>query len=314
MNNINEEIKETLSTKTLSTNHYGKYSHTLLEGFAREFDIRLHSRVLSDMVAKYVTINGKLNELLRINDEIEKGRMADLRAASKVQNRFLTNSEETEKVLINAGLKAVFFNSHVTNITGDFFFPKAMTSGEAGLFVADTCGHGVSAAVVSMRILSIIDHCPAPNLHPSEFLSVINRDIYGLLTQEISFVAGIYFIFHPNKIIFSNAGQPTPLLVRGAEVLELKSSSSPIGMYPRLEANEVTYDFISGDRLVIHSDGLIESMNAKGNPFGPDRLIDFLRNNSSLSLNEMKSSLVSEIQRFTNKFDDDVTIIIIEKE
>ncbi|KJU86335.1 response regulator receiver modulated serine phosphatase, partial [Candidatus Magnetobacterium bavaricum] len=165
---------------------------------------------------------------------LEKERAADLQDAARVQRKFLTNEETAGDMLKNAGLNVVFFNQPATDVSGDFWFPKLMPRDKAGLFVADTCGHGVLAAIMSMRILSIIDHAPTPALHPGEFLGNINNDIYGLLSPESSFVAGIYFILCPQKIIFSNAGQPAPVLMRDGGIIELKSFGPPLGLFPDL--------------------------------------------------------------------------------
>jgi sigma-B regulation protein RsbU (phosphoserine phosphatase) len=245
---------------------------------------------------------------------LEKERAADLQDAAKVQVKFLTNNEESGDILKNAGLNAVFFNKPATDISGDFWFPKKMSTGKAGLFVADTCGHGVFAAIMSMRILAIIDHCPAPSMHPSEFLTNLNTDIYGLLSPERSFVAGMYFIFDQKKFVFSNAGQPMPLLLRDGKVIELKSSGSPLGIFPELNAGEVEHDFRKGDRLIIYTDGLIEEVNAAGEPFDGERVIACLQKNCELPIEDLRDTLISDMRKCVNsKFNDDVTIIIIER-
>ncbi|MBF0456695.1 MAG: serine/threonine-protein phosphatase [Nitrospirae bacterium] len=103
--------------------------------------------------------------------------------------------------------------------------------------------------------------------------------------------------------------------MRGTKVTELKLLGLPLGMTSELEANEIEHDFIKGDRLIIYSDGLIECTNVQGEPFGVERIIAHLQKNSSLSVRDMKDSIISEAQQYANgKFDDDVTLIIIERE
>ncbi|MBF0456696.1 MAG: response regulator [Nitrospirae bacterium] len=131
---------------------------------------------------------------------LEKERAADLRDSARFQSRYLTNSENAGRILKSAKLTAVFFNKPAADISGDFWFFKDMPKGKAGLLVADTCGHGVLAALMSIQILSVIDNCPAPILHPSECLMSINTDIYGLLSPEHSFIAAMYFVFDQNKL------------------------------------------------------------------------------------------------------------------
>ncbi|MBF0515942.1 MAG: fused response regulator/phosphatase [Nitrospirae bacterium] len=242
-----------------------------------------------------------------------KERVSDLRNAAMVQKKFLTNSGETENVLKNAGLKAVFFNQPSNGISGDFWFPKKMPNGKAGLFVADTCGHGVLAAIISMRILSVIDHCSAPNLHPSEFLAAVNSDIYDLLSPEAKFVAGMYFIFDQQKLIFSNAGQPMPFLLREGKLIELKTSAPPLGVFSELTTNEIEHEFRKGDRLIIYTDGLFEGEAVNSETVPLNRVIACLEKNCSVPLADMTRFLISDMQACIKRdFDDDVTIIIIE--
>jgi sigma-B regulation protein RsbU (phosphoserine phosphatase) len=269
---------------------------------------------LLDMTTRVQT-HVKKHIALKAKEALEIEKKADLVEAARVQKKFLTNDKETENILKNAGLNSVFFNRPATDVSGDFWFPQIISPSKSGLFVADTCGHGVSAAIVSMRVLSIIDHCQPPILHPSEFLAGINQDIYGLLSQENSFVAGLYFIFNPQNFIFSNAGQPSPILIRGEEIIELKSSGSPLGMFPEVNGSEIKFDLKIGDRLFIYTDGLSEAVNNRGEPFGIERIIDFLQKNHSLPIENILDIVVSEVTTFTGEnFDDDVTIIIIEKE
>ncbi|MBF0606253.1 MAG: SpoIIE family protein phosphatase [Candidatus Magnetobacterium sp. LHC-1] len=269
---------------------------------------------LAELTARVRTLTERrLAEKAKI--ALEKERAVDLQDAARVQRKFLTNKEAPGDMFNNAGLNVVFFNQPATDVSGDFWFHKKMPKGKAGLFVADTCGHGVLAALMSMRILSVIDHCPAPALRPSEFLININSDIYGMLSPESSFVAGMYFIFESRKVIFSNAGQPAPFLLHDGGVIELKNFGPPLGIFPDLKAKETEHDFTKGDRLVIYTDGLFEEMNAQGEPFGTERVAEFLQKNQSLPIEDLKDSLISEVRGFVSgRFDDDVTVIVIERE
>ncbi|MCG6551922.1 MAG: fused response regulator/phosphatase [Candidatus Magnetominusculus sp. LBB02] len=277
------------------------------------------AKTLSRGAADYIRKPYMLPELLaRVSNlarkhKLEKERASDLRNAAMMQKKFLTNSGDHEEILNAAGLHAVFYNKAATDISGDFWYAKMMPKGKAGLFVADTCGHGVLAAIMSMRILSIIDHCPAPTLHPSEFLLNINGDIYDLLSPENSFVAGMYLIFDRNKVIFSNAGQPMPFLIRDGKVIELKLPGPPLGVFPELHITEMEHEFKKADRLVIYTDGLFESMTVQGEPI--QRMTACLERACNLPLEDMKNNLVSEMQdALEGEFDDDVTVIIIERQ
>ncbi|KWT83479.1 SpoIIE family protein phosphatase [Candidatus Magnetominusculus xianensis] len=246
--------------------------------------------------------------------QLEKERVDYYKNAVVVQQRFLTNGEESAEFLKQARLNAVFFNEPALDISGDFWIHNKTPDGKVGLFVADICGHGYTPALMSMRILSIFDYCPVPSFHPSEFLVSINRCIHGVLSKEDSFVAGLYIIFEHNRIIFSNAGQPTLFLLRDRKVIELTISSGMLGISPNIEHSEMEHDFKKGDRLIIYTDGLYENKNSKEEVV-LGRLTACLQTNYSLPIKELSDTLVAEMRQCTNgKFEDDVTLIIIEKE
>ncbi|MEZ4368169.1 MAG: PP2C family protein-serine/threonine phosphatase [Kofleriaceae bacterium] len=82
------------------------------------------------------------------------------------------------------------------------------------------------------------------------------------------------------SLVFTNAGHCVPLLRRGDRVFPLhadRAHIAPIGVVPDLEAGEARVQLMSGDMLLLVSDGILEACDAWGFEYGVGRLSRRLR-------------------------------------
>ena len=73
----------------------------------------------------------------------------------------------------------------------------------------------------------------------------------------------------------------------------------------------------SGDRIVLHTDGIVEATNTSDEPFGIDRLKQFLESERSLSTHIFADSLLAELSRWSagpagHTQQDDITTLTID--
>ncbi len=240
---------------------------------------------------------------------------ADLRLGSAMQRRFLTNEDETKRVFEDIGYKTAIFNKAPKTISGDFYYPKHIDKNAAGIFFADVCGHGISAALISMRILSIVDHLRSPLHHASEFIEMLNSDIYEIMPKG-HFVAASYLILNRNGFIISNAAQPYAIVVNGNEIREIEIDNRPLGQDAASQYQDVTGDLAKGDKLILYTDGITEATNSNGDPYGEERFMAAIKDNLNSPVDELVKNIVSGLEEFAGNaaFDDDITICVFEKE
>lgn len=77
------------------------------------------------------------------------------------------------------------------------------------------------------------------------------------------------------SLVFTNAGHCVPLLRRGDRVFPLhaeRAHGAPVGVLPDLEIGEARVQLHSDDMILLVSDGILESRDAKGNEYGLARL------------------------------------------
>ena len=245
---------------------------------------------------------------------LEREKKEDLRTGSIIQRQFLTGEKTVIEIFNRVGFQVTVFNQSPMTVSGDFYYPKQISSHSAGLFFADTCGHGISAALISMRILSVIDHLRSPAHYPSEFLAVVHEDIHEVLPSG-RFVAATYLILNKERGTFaiSNAGLPSPIWVRGEAVEEVNVGGTPLGLGKSLQSN-IEKEWNTGDRLIFYTDGITEAANKERRLYGKIRFQECLKKNARLPLEKLKNAIIADVSGFAGgtPFEDDITLVVFE--
>jgi serine phosphatase RsbU (regulator of sigma subunit) len=74
------------------------------------------------------------------------------------------------------------------------------------------------------------------------------------------------------------------------------------------EQNEI--EFVSGDRVLLFTDGVTEVRNSGGEEFGERRLIDLLKGIRHLGARELQAQVMRAVAEFSGgEFQDDATLI-----
>jgi phosphoserine phosphatase RsbU/P len=103
------------------------------------------------------------------------------------------------------------------------------------------------------------------------------------------------------------------MLVRGGTCIRLESMTTPAGMLPVLPALQQSVPLISGDWLLIFSDGIPEAASENGEDFGDDGLIEALDRLRSGTAAEVCESVVNEVRNHLReqRQPDDITLIAV---
>jgi len=182
-------------------------------------------------------------------------------------------------------------------VGGDYCDVIALPDGQFALCVADVCGHGLGPSLLmasvraSLRTL-VLNHS-SPQLLVESLAMALADDF-----QPGAFVTMILAMLDPaaNRVHFANAGHAPALHFRSAEQTfgELESTGLPIGIIDVPDCPlGPPLTMAPGDLLVLGTDGIIESMDQRGNLFGIERLMDCIRKRVAAPV----EALVQEIGR-----------------
>ena len=107
----------------------------------------------------------------------------------------------------------------------------------------------------------------------------------------------------------SDAWQPVAL-----DETSTACPNAPLGVVPDACFDQQRIVLATGDRLLLHTDGLTEAMDAAGEQFGAERLQRALEDAAGGSLASIKRSVLGAVARHTGDAPpkDDVTLLVVE--
>jgi len=167
-------------------------------------------------------------------------------------------------------------------VSGDLYDFFSFSNNQVGLLCADVSGKGMSAALMMAHLQAVahgrmltLDQ-PTAKRSPSAFAAMLNRDLCGRFGDN-RYATMFYAEYDCGSglLRYINAGHCRPIFVSEArEVTTLPNGDLPIGLFIESAYREFPLEVSSGCAIVVYSDGLVDALNAKGEEFGEERLVD----------------------------------------
>ena len=163
------------------------------------------------------------------------------------------------------------------DVGGDSF-DFAFNPGRLDFAIVDAVGHGIAAVLMSVAAINGLRNSRRDGANLVTTYLAVSRIIESQFSPG-TFVTGQFgsLMLGTGELTWINAGHPLPLLVRdGTSIGPLVCAPSmPLGLGDRVEEVRTT-SLQPGDRLLFHTDGVIETRTPDGVEFGVDRLADHL--------------------------------------
>lgn len=203
-----------------------------------------------------------------------------------------------------------------SSFSGDIAIAKMSPGGDLYFLLADATGHGLSAAITVMPMVSIFNTMVAKGFDVQPIVIEMNRKLERD-TPHDRFVAAIVVHIQQaeNQIHVWNGGMPTAFWIAQGEVIQqFKSRHMALGILDdsQFDANVDTWHFANKGYFFACSDGLLEQESPQRQSFSNERLLDIVRSGPD----NLSASLVSAlaIHAQTESYCDDISFCIIEPE
>ena len=152
---------------------------------------------------------------------------------------------------------------------------------------------------------------------PGLVLERMNTTLCGMF--ERSFVTAACAVLHPaaRSLTYALAGHPPPLLLppAGNDAALLDERGVFLGFDPSATYTAATVAARPGARLVLYTDGVIETPNSDDDLFGIERLTAFASRARTQSSEGFADSLIETLRLFTGSptlRHDDVTLVVVD--
>lgn len=211
--------------------------------------------------------------------------------------------------------------------------PRIDTSRKLFLAIGDAVGHSLPAAMIMAKarggLRALLDQWqqadlanrtagPTRAFDTTAVMTVINRVLYQLTHSEqfMTMICGVVDC-EQSTLTYTNAGHPCPLLLRGGNVIPLKSHGLLLGIAPDASYEHSVLRLESGDLLVFFTDGVTEAFNSQRQLFRNEGILAAARGTvtANSSAEEVADAIWNQLERHLHgsATRDDRTLLVLKR-
>lgn len=209
------------------------------------------------------------NDLARFRQRVEN----ELRHARAMQLSLLPEAKLLENVGGHYGLTITAHFETCSEMGGDFWTVLPVDERRVGFLIVDFAGHGITAAINTFRLHTLIDRIPVRGQTPADWLALLNGALKEVLPVG-QFATAFFAIIDvaADTLTYAGAGAPNPFAGRlgQGDVSRLDSCGLVLGVSRRALYTDHTVPFPPGAFLFLYSDALVEARAADDTGFGHD--------------------------------------------
>jgi serine phosphatase RsbU (regulator of sigma subunit) len=238
--------------------------------------------------------------------------------AERIQRSFLATKEQLAEKLNDY---FVLFQPKDV-VSGDFYWAHTLQNGNFALATADSTGHGVPGAIMSLLNTSSLERAVELGIsEPAEILNHTRQTIIERLKKDGSAEGGkdgmdcslISFNIEKSKFIYAAANNPI-WIIRNKELIELAPDKIPVGKHDRdsISFTQHEVEIQKDDMIYTLTDGFPDQFGGpKGKKFMYKQLKETLVSISDKPLAEQKQTLDAILKDWMGDTEqvDDITII-----
>ncbi|MGB3533490.1 MAG: SpoIIE family protein phosphatase [Microcoleaceae cyanobacterium] len=217
-------------------------------------------------------------------------------------------------------IEAKFIPSH--QLGGDCFDYCWLDSDYLSIYLLDTSGHGLRAALPSVSVLNLLRSRALPNIdyyQPSDVLRALNTT-FQMTYQNDKYFTIWYGVYNrvTRHLVYASGGHPPAILLSGnpsqrSIVQRLKTPGMPVGMFLDAEYTDDSCYIEQSSNLYIFSDGVYEIHQPNGLIFGLDAFVDLLIDSAPDSNGGQLDTVLESVKLINSghAFDDDFSLLKI---
>lgn len=264
------------------------------------------------------TATFKIRKQKDVIEQAHKETQDSINYAERIQRTFLATKEELDQNLTEYFI--LFKPKDI--VSGDFYWAGQLQNGAFGVLNADSTGHGVPGAIMSILNVSSIEKAVEKGVsNPAEIFNYSRRIIIDRLKKDGSVDGGkdgmdaSFIAFNTDKTKMNYVAAQTPIwVIRKGELTIIKSEKMPVGNHLKNDSPFVGGQFPlqKGDQIYTLTDGFQDQFGGpKGKKFMTKNLRELIVSISSLPMTEQRETLENTLKEWKGNLEqiDDICII-----
>lgn len=218
----------------------------------------------------------------------------------------------------------VAFTSRPANTVGGDYYDAFLLNGDGApgsserlmMVVADVAGKSVPAALLMATFQASLRSLTTSSISLTDLVTGMNRYACAHSLGGRRFTTAIFaeLDLASRTLRYISAGHNPPVILRASGQLDrLEVGNLPLGIVASREYASGAVVLLPGDRLVIFTDGLVESMNSAEEEYGEQRMLDTLKTMPARGAQKTLETLVASVDAFAGatRQHDDLTCLIL---
>jgi len=201
-------------------------------------------------------------------------------------------------------------------VGGDFYDVFELKDHRMGVLIGDVADKGVPSALFMARAHALIMAEADIGTTAAEVMNLVNTHITRL-QKSTQFVTVLYGILdlRTRDFSYARAGHEPPLILHADGSVERipHSPGMAIGLWEPVTLDERTIKLLSGDTLILYTDGMTDCRDPKGEAYGLERIKETLGKLPKQTAQQICNTLLETLQDYQDgsKQDDDVTLVAV---
>lgn len=200
-------------------------------------------------------------------------------------------------------------------------FDHSFTEDVLHATILDGMGHDLASGLATSVAMAGCRNARRSGADLGPLAGTVDEALAKWLPEQ--FCTGIFTQLHMRTGVlrWCNCGHPPPLLIRRHRLLHKaleRQPEPPLGLPASLAGTTRQVHDVSlepGDRILLYSDGVVESRNEEGEEFGLERFTDYIIRSTAAGQNApevLRLLIHSVLEHQHNELSDDATILMFE--
>ena len=254
-----------------------------------------------------------IKSVITVTDIIEKNSISkETEIASRIQDVL-----KPAKLPVIPGTDIATIWNPAEGVCGDYYDVVVSRKDRVSFILGDIAGKSINSIMVMIMIRSMLRLVVNTTQSAGKILSWVNKGIAGESFSTDHFGSVALMNYNPEKKeVEVSSGGNMPVFYydsRSNSVKELTEPSEPIGVEKSSEYKNYVQTVKSGDIIITYTDGLVETLNDRGQQYTRESLLRVITENHKASCKDIVKIVKNDLKKFSGSVSqhDDETLLLV---